>query len=185
FIIRKKSFEYEPDIKEPYILSVGRITPNKNISFLLDSYKYAKDNLSLTMPLVVVGGGHDIENVKSKIIELNLEDDVKLLGMLENPYPWMKNAKILTSTSKAEGFGMVLIEALSCSTKVISTKSIGGVKDIMIDDLKKSMIDFSEEMFAKRMCEIIDEEKIIDFDKYIERFSAKSIVQRYEELPLA
>ena len=184
-LIRKKSNEYKPDIQEPYIVSVGRVTPNKNISFLLQSYKYAKDNFSLTMPLVLIGDGHDMQNVKAKIIELNLEEDVKLLGLLENPYPWIKNAKLLTSTSKAEGFGMVIIEALACSTKVISTKSIGGIKDIMVGNLKECMVDFSEQMFAKKMCEIIDEKKELDFDKYISRFSAESIVQRYESLYLS
>lgn len=183
-LIRKKSNEYKPDIDKPYIVSVGRITPNKNISFLLDSYKYAKDNFSLTMPLILIGGGHDIENIKAKIVELDLEDDVKLLGMLENPYPWMKNAKLLTSTSKAEGFGMVLVEALACSTRVISTKSIGGVKDIMVGDLKSCMVDFSKEKFAKKMCEIIDDNEVFDFDKYIDKFSSKSIVQRYQEVYL-
>ncbi|WP_294961850.1 glycosyltransferase [Sulfurimonas sp.] len=183
-LIREKSNAYKPDINKPYIISVGRITPNKNISFLLESYKYAKNYLSLTMPLVIVGNGHDMKNVKSKIIELNLEKNVKLLGILENPYPWIKNAEILTSTSKAEGFGMVLIEALSCKTKVITTKSIGGVKDIMLDDLEKYMIDFSEEKFANKICEVIEESKVLDFDKYINRFSSQSIVKRYEKLYL-
>lgn len=183
-LIRKKSNDYKPDIDKPYIVSVGRITPNKNISFLLESYKYARDNLSLTMPLIIVGDGHDMENIKSKITELDLEKDVKLLGILENPYPWIKNAEILTSTSKAEGFGMVLIEALSCGTKVITTKSIGGVKDIMVDDLEGCMVEFSKEKFAKKMCEIIDDRRDFDFDKYINRFSSESIVKRYEELYL-
>lgn len=183
-LIRKKADEYKPSMDKPYIVSVGRITPNKNISFLLDSYKYAKDNLSLTMPLVIIGGGHDFNNIKKKIFKLNLEENVKLLGMLENPYPWMKHAELLTSTSKAEGFGMVLIEALSCETKVISTKSIGGVKDIMVDDLKECMVDFLQEEFAKKMCEIIDENKKLDFNKYVDRFSSKHIVNRYKELYL-
>ena len=183
-LIRKKSNEYKPDIDKPYIISVGRITPNKNISFLLENYKYAKDNLSLKMPLVIVGDGHDMDNVMSKIAELDLEKNVKLLGTLKNPYPWIKNAKILTSTSKAEGFGMVIIEALSCGTKVITTKSIGGVKDIMVDDLQECMVDFSAEKFAKKMCEIIEDSRDFDFDKYINRFSSESIVKRYEELYL-
>ncbi|RLA80022.1 MAG: hypothetical protein DRG78_11780 [Epsilonproteobacteria bacterium] len=183
--IRKKSNEYQPSIKEPYILSVGRVTPNKNISFLLESYKYAKDKLSLTMPLVLIGDGHDMKNIKYKIIELDLKEDVILLGLLDNPYPWIKNAKLLTSTSKAEGFGMVIIEALVCETKVLSTKSLGGIKDIMVDELQEYMVDFSEKNFAIKMMDILNEKKEPHFDKYIENFSSKSIVKRYKELYLS
>ncbi len=183
-VIKKKANEYIPDIKEDYIVSVGRITPNKNISFLLESYKYARDSLGLSLKLVIIGDGHDVQNVKQRSMELKLQQDTKFLGMIENPYPWIKQAKLLTSTSKAEGFGMVLIEALVCRTKVISTKSIGGVKDIMFDELEENMIEFSHEKFAKKMCEVVKEDKELDFSKYVERFTCASVVERYKELYL-
>jgi glycosyltransferase involved in cell wall biosynthesis len=180
--IKQKSTQYKPDINEKYIISVGRVTPNKNILFLLHSYKYARDNLGLTIPLVLVGDGHDMQNIKAKIEELDLKSYVKILGLLENPYPWMKNASLLTSTSKAEGFGMVLIEALACHTKILSTKSIGGVKDIMVDELEKYLVDFKIEDFAKRIVETLNEEAKYNFDKYIEPFLSKSIVTEYKRL---
>nr|WP_321266228.1 glycosyltransferase [uncultured Sulfurimonas sp.] len=182
--IQSKADEYTPDIKEDYIVSVGRITPNKNLVFLLDSYKYARDNLGLTLSLVIIGDGHDMQNVKAKVLELDLEKHVRFLGMIDNPYPWIKKAKLLTSSSKAEGFGMVLIEALACTTNVVTTKSIGGVKDIMLGDLEENMIEFSEEKFAKKMCEIVHSDKSVDFKKYVDNFSSASIVKRYKELYL-
>jgi glycosyltransferase involved in cell wall biosynthesis len=183
-MIRTKADAYKPEIDTPYILSVGRITPNKNISFLIESYRYARDNFSLSIPLVLVGNGHDMQNIKSKINTLELTSHVKLLGLLENPYPWIKHATLLTSTSKAEGFGMVLVEALACHTKIISTKSKGGVKDIMIDELEDYLVDFSVEEFAKKMVDTINESKELDFDKYTYNFLPQSIVKRYKELYL-
>lgn len=182
--IRKKADAYKPDINEEYILSVGRVTPNKNISFLLESYKYAREYLGLTLPLVIVGDGHDMHNIKAKAEELELGSHVRLLGLLANPYPWMKSASLLTSTSFAEGFGMVLVEALSCNTKVITTKSRGGVKDIMVDELEEYMIDFDAEAFAKKMIETIREDKKWDFDRFIQPFSSSAIVRKYKELYL-
>lgn len=183
-LIQKKADAYKPDIEEPYIVSVGRVTPNKNITFLIESYHYARKHLNLTLPLVVVGSGHDMQNVKAKISELQLKNHVQLLGMLENPYPWIKHASLLTSTSEAEGFGMVLVEALACGTKVVSTKSKGGVKDIMVDELEEYMVDFSVEDFAKKMTETISEKRELDFEKYTEPFLPESIVKRYIELYL-
>jgi glycosyltransferase involved in cell wall biosynthesis len=180
--IRKKSHDYKPDINEDYIISVGRITPNKNISFLLESYKYARDNLSLTLPLVLVGDGHDMQNVKLIIKELHLESFVKTLGLLENPYPWIKHAKLFTLTSKAEGLPTVVLESLACETKIISTKSKGGVSDIMTGDLENYLVDFNTEEFAKKMVATIDEKKEWNFEKYIQKFQPATIVKQYKEL---
>ena len=182
--IRKKADAYKPEIEGDYIISVGRVTPNKNLSFLLESYRYARDHYGLTLPLVIVGDGHDMQNIKSKLQEFDLSLHVKLLGLLSNPYPWIKNASLLTSTSFAEGFGMVLIEALACDTKVVTTRSKGGVKDIMTDDLEKYMIDFNVDEFAKKIVETIAEEQVWDFDSYTQKFRAEAIVSRYKELYL-
>ncbi|WP_345979947.1 glycosyltransferase [Sulfurimonas sp. HSL3-2] len=182
--IRKKADAYKPEIEGDYIISVGRVTPNKNLSFLLESYRYARDHYGLTLPLVIVGDGHDMQNIKSKLQEFDLGLHVKLLGLLSNPYPWIKNASLLTSTSFAEGFGMVLIEALACDTKVVTTRSKGGVKDIMTDDLEKYMIDFNVDEFAKKIVETIAEEQVWDFDSYTQKFRAEAIVNRYKELYL-
>jgi glycosyltransferase involved in cell wall biosynthesis len=180
--IKKKSDEYKPDINQNYIVSVGRITPNKNISFLLESYKYARDKYHLTLPLVLVGDGHDMHNIRLKIKEFNLEPYIITLGLLDNPYPWIKNASLLTSTSFAEGFGMVLVEALACDTKIISTKSKGGVSDIMTGSLENYLVDFNIEEFAQKMVATIYEDKEWNFEEYIQKFQPATIVKQYKEL---
>jgi glycosyltransferase involved in cell wall biosynthesis len=177
--IRKKANEYIPDMKESYIVSVGRITPNKNISFLLESYKYARDAFNLTLPLIVIGDGPDMNNIKIKIEELELSSSVKLLGLLTNPFPWVANAKLFTLTSKAEGLPTVVIESLANETKIVSTKSQGGVKDIMKNELKNYLVGFSVEDFAKKMVDTIEEEKKLDFDKYVQSYSPDFIVDSY------
>lgn len=180
-VMETNSLAYKVDITEDYILSVGRITPNKNLTFLLQSYAYAKENFGLKLPLVIVGDGHDMQNVKQKVKELNLENNVKFMGLLENPYPWIKQAKLVTSTSKAEGFGMVILEALVCHTKVLTTKSKGGMKDIMVDELQNYMVDFDYKLFAKRMVEVVNEKEEIDFDKYTQKFSKQNVVRSFIE----
>lgn len=181
-LILEKAKAYEPDINEPYILSLGRITPNKNISFLLESYRCARDNFGLNMPLVLVGGGHDIKNIELKIGELKLDKYVKLLGLIENPYPWIVNAELFTLTSKAEGLPTVVLEALACKTKIISTRSKGGIKDIMVDELNEYVVDFSVEEFAKKMVSTLHEDKEWNFSQYVEKFIPINIVNRYIKL---
>jgi glycosyltransferase involved in cell wall biosynthesis len=179
--ITKMIEEYTPDINEPYIVSLGRITPNKNIPFLLESYKYARDIFGVKELLIIIGDGSDMQNVKLKIKELNLTKYVKLLGLLENPFPWLNNAKLFTLPSKAEGLPTVVIEALSCQTKIVATKSKGGIWDIMTDDLSDYLVDFNPQSFAKKISETLAEEKSWDFEKYIKKFSPESIIDSYIE----
>ena len=180
--IKKKADEYKPEIEEDYIISVGRITPNKNISFLLESYKYAREKLNLNIALVLVGDGHDMNNIKLNIIDLGLASHVRLLGLLANPFPWVKNAKLFTLTSKAEGLPTVVLEALACKTKIISTKSKGGVKDIMTDELENYLVDFDTKEFAKKMVETINEDKEWNFSEFTQKFQPSTIVNRYKKL---
>jgi len=177
--IVEKSNAYNIDMKEKYMLSVSRITPNKNIPFLLRAYKIAKDKYGYSFPLVIIGDGHDMHRVRQTIDDLELKDDIKLLGLLQNPYPWIKNAELLTSTSKAEGFGMVIVEALILHTQPLTTKSKGGIKDIMRNELKEYMIEFNEELFAKKMVESVNRPLEIDYEAYTTPFSAKAITQAY------
>ena len=177
--ITRYADKYSPEIDTPYILSVGRVTPNKNIPFLLRSYAIAKERYQCTIPLVIIGDGHDMPQVKRTIKELHLQENVKLLGLLENPYPWMKQAALLTSTSKAEGFGMVIVESLICHTPVVTTKSRGGIRDIMVDELREYMVDFNEDAFACKIVQVSKERPHLEYEKYFKRFSSEVIVQEY------
>jgi glycosyltransferase involved in cell wall biosynthesis len=180
--ILKKAHLYTPDIDEEYIVSIGRVTPNKNISFLLESYSYARLNLGLKLPLVIVGDGHDMKNIRQKIDELDLSLHVKLLGLLSNPYPWLKNAKLFCITSKAEGGPTVVLEALACHTKVVATRSRGGISDIMSGELESYLIDFDIKEFGSKIVQAVNEDVDIEYDRYIKRYTPETIVKRYKEL---
>jgi len=180
--VKEKANVYKPEIDEPYIVSVGRITPNKNLQLLLHAYKYAKDHLQLKHTLVIIGDGHDMQNIKQLIKTLDIASSVKLLGLLENPFPWVKYASLFVLSSKYEGLGMVILEALACHTKIISTASQGGIKDIMTNDLSRYLVEFSAEKLATKMVETLNENQPLSFDKYVEKFSPASIVKKYIEL---
>lgn len=180
--IRRKADEFTPDIEGDYIVSVGRVTPNKNISFLLEAYKHACDHLGLALPLVIIGDGHDMPTVREKARSLELESHITFTGLLPNPFPWVKNAKLFTLTSRAEGLPTVVLETLALHTKIVSTRSKGGVKDIMTDELKDYLCDFSVKAFAEKIVSTLAEEKPWDFDRYTQPFRPEAIVEKYKSL---
>ncbi|MEA3330223.1 MAG: glycosyltransferase [Campylobacterota bacterium] len=181
-LVQKKALDYMPEIDGEYIVYFGRITPNKNVSLLVDAYKYAKDNLALDKKLVIIGSGPKSDDIKEQIKSFGLEDDVVMLGSLSNPYPWVKHAKLFVFTSKAEGLGNVLLESLACHTPIVSVKTEGGPKDIMDGELAEFRVDFDKEVLAKKIVKVLDEKPYIDFDKHLKKFKPSSIVGRFKEV---
>ena len=171
--------QYTPNIDSPYILSVGRIIPSKNIPLLIEAYSYAKQQFHIKHKLVIVGDGSEISLVKEKIKALNLQDDILLEGQLINPFPWMRGADLFILSSKIEGLGMVLLEALACETKVIATKSQGGVTDIMNGELAHYLAEQTPQALGEKIFEALNDNKELDFDKYLAKFKPEYIVNEY------
>ncbi|QOP46125.1 glycosyltransferase [Sulfurimonas paralvinellae] len=181
-LVRQRALEYVPDIDEEYILYFGRITPNKNVGLLIDAYNYAKTKLSLNKKLVIIGNGPKYEDIKKQIQSYSLEDDIIMLGALSNPYPWVKAAKLVVFTSKAEGLGNVLLETLACHTPIVSVKTVGGPEDIMCGELRHYRVDFDKEVLATKIVEVLKNGVDIDFDKYLQKFQPAFVVQRFKEV---
>lgn len=118
-------------LKERYIISVGRLDNySKDYYTLLKGFKLAK-NLGIEEKLYILGEGEERPLIESWIKELNLQDEVVLLGRYRNPYPWIKNAKVFAHSSRFEGLPTVLIEALICGVPVISSDCPTGPSEIL------------------------------------------------------
>jgi len=106
-----------------YILNVGSLEPRKNILFLLDVFEnIKKDKEQSNLYLVLTGG----ESWKSKEIIQKIKNSlfheyIYLLGEVkQGELPWLyRNAHVMVFPSKAEGFGIPVIESLSQNTPVV------------------------------------------------------------------
>lgn len=106
---------------QPYILFIGTIQPRKNIEYIIKAFK----QISAHYPhqLILAGApGDSSENAEKLITELGLNDRVTLLGYIsdeerDNLY---RHADVFVYPSKYEGFGLVLLEAMSYNLPVIT-----------------------------------------------------------------
>lgn len=176
--VAELSRRYEPEIGTPYLLSVGRITPNKNLSLLIDAYLLFRQTTANPPLLVIIGDGHDRPAIEAKIARHAAEPYIKLLGKKENPYPWMRRAELFVLSSKFEGLGMVLIEAMACGTKVVATRAPGGVFDIMTGRLEAYLSDLTPEALAAKMTFAL-ECPVPDYGETLDAFRPETIVQRF------
>jgi N-acetylgalactosamine-N,N'-diacetylbacillosaminyl-diphospho-undecaprenol 4-alpha-N-acetylgalactosaminyltransferase len=116
-------------LPERYIVTVGRLMPNKNQRLLLDAYAAAHP----AADLVILGGGPLREELLSRARDLGVADRVHLLGFVENPYAILARADFYVSASNSEGFPNSLVEAMAVGLAVISTNCPSGPSEILAD----------------------------------------------------
>jgi glycosyltransferase involved in cell wall biosynthesis len=86
----------------PVLVAIGRLEQEKNFSFLLNVFQTLIKKRKAR--LLILGEGSERQMLEQQMIAYGIENDVKLLGIKTNPYPYISNADILVCTSKYEGF---------------------------------------------------------------------------------
>ncbi len=171
-----------------YILSYGRIDDAvKDFSFLLDAYNYSL-LWKKGVYLVIMGEGKDKEMLFEKAKQLQIEDWVLFLPFHQNPFPVIKQARVVTLTSKYEGFPMVLIESLSLRTPVISLDIVSGPAEIIKHEQNGLLIpERNVSLFAKALQTMFENETLYNHiknntEKSVNDFSATRISKKWEEV---
>lgn len=101
-----------------FFVTVARLEIQKNHLFLIESLSdFLK---SKNVVLILIGGGSQMDIIKRKIDEMDLQNHVLLAGYESNPYPYIEQADILVHPARFEGFGLVLVEAIFLNTQVIT-----------------------------------------------------------------
>jgi len=127
-LINQKSLDPKP-FEFDYILAAGRLSREKGFDILINAF--AKSNLKNKIKLIILGEGKERNNLEKLIDGLDLKKQVLLYGKVDNPFVYMKHATFFILSSRFEGFGIVIIEALACETPVIATNCESGPSEII------------------------------------------------------
>jgi glycosyltransferase involved in cell wall biosynthesis len=111
------------------ILSVGELKTQKDHENLIEAFSLLPDKLDVK--LVILGDGHLKDYLSSLISNLDLSSKISIQGFVHDPYPWYCSSDLFVLSSKWEGFGNVIVEALECGIPVVSTDCPSGPKEIL------------------------------------------------------
>ena len=145
-----------------YIISVGRLTRQKNFSFLIEGFS----KMLLKYPdlhLIILGDGDEKRNLKKLINKKKLESKIFLLGNQKNIYPFVINALFFILTSDWEDPGFVILEAMFSRKVVFSSNCESGPIDIIKDQSNgflfknKNLNDFQEKFI--RIIDLLENRK--------------------------
>ncbi|WP_255993624.1 glycosyltransferase family 4 protein [Clostridium perfringens] len=107
------------------MMSAGRLVYQKGFDMLIEAFSIFKSKDKDDWILNIFGEGEEKKNLESKIKELKMEDKIFIRPFTNNIREKMIESNIFISTSRNEGFGLVIIEALECGTPVISFDNSG------------------------------------------------------------
>jgi glycosyltransferase involved in cell wall biosynthesis len=117
------------DRESGLVVAVGRLSLEKDQATLLHAFsKLPQDGKAR---LEIFGTGPQRPALEKLIQTLGLGDRVSLEGFVPDPFPVFRRAALLVSSSRFEGFGNVLVEAMSCGTPVVSTDCPYGPAEIL------------------------------------------------------
>jgi len=189
---------------DDYLLSSTKKEENKIffLSLLDDHHRYkGLDYLIRALPIILKAfpntqlliGGEGIlkEEYKNLAKILGLEKRIKFLGRLsENKKKELLSSSsvfVLPSTTREEGFGIVLLEAMASYTPVVATRIVGMAKDI--EEYKAGIVitPKSTTEIAKAISSILAQKNKTNYGKngrelVSEKYTWKNLVKKYEHI---
>ena len=173
----------------PVILGIGRFVQQKNFPLLVRAF--AELRKKRPVRLVLLGGDESSDEQtrhKAELEELaddlGVAEDFDMPVYKENSYPYFRRASVFALSSRFEGFGNLLVDALFCGCPVVSTDCPSGPAEILRDGEFGHLVPIDD---AKSMADALDailDEKI---DSRMlrargEEFSVDQAVNNYNEL---
>lgn len=180
-----KEFNLKDD--DTIAMHIGNFSPEKNHRFLLEICAEIKKT-EPGLKLVLVGTGILFEEVKSNIVEMNLQKTVFLAGFRKNIPELLAAADCFLLASKVEGVPGVILEAAAQRKPSIAT-NVGGVKEVLKDGETGFIIDnFDQKEYSKKLIALMNNEKLRNelgdnaYKLVLNEFNPEKNAQRFENL---
>lgn len=159
-LIESRAEQYYPDEykdKKNILCSIGRLSEPKGFDLAIQAATLLKMN-GVPFYWFIIGEGEEQKKLQDLIASNHLEDCFFLLGIRDNPYPYLRNADIVVQPSRYEGKSMVLDEAKILAKPIVAT-NYTTVRDQLSNE-EGLVVDMTPEGIADGIQKILTNAKI-------------------------
>lgn len=164
-------------------VAMGRLENQKGFDILIDAFSKVKNKSNAR--LVIFGSGSLRDALQAKINALNLTNSIALAGYTDSPMAQMRTACAFVLSSRFEGFGLVLVEALWAGTQVISTDCDYGPTEVLENGRYGSLVPVEDrDALANAMLNVLHQPRSIQRppDAWFEKFTATEAARQHVAL---
>ena len=161
-LIRRMSMEKVSHLSDHTItiVTTGRLVPPKNYLLAVETAVLLRKE-GIDFVWYFVGEGSERGRIEETIKKHALDEQVKLVGMTPNPYPYMAMADVYVQTSSFEGFGLTLNEARILHRPVVST-NFPVVYNQIKDGENGLIAEMTPESVAEKIMRILKDDSLRD-----------------------
>lgn len=146
--------------KEKTAIFVGRFTYQKGLERMLEAWKIVVSKRK-DWTLKLVGEGEQKEYLKQQCHKLGITDNVIFAPATKDIATEYVNSSLFLFTSRFEGFGLVLVEAMQCGVPCISFDCPYGPSEIIDDEVNGYLVENDDvEEFAQATLKLIEDEEL-------------------------
>lgn len=163
------------------VLSVGRLSPIKDHSTLLQAFALVREKFPAR--LVILGEGEERSNLLHLARSLGVAQDFDLPGFDPNPFKYMAHADVFVLTSRYEGLPNVLIQAMACECPVVSTNCPSGPEDILDGGKYGELVPVGDvEAIASAIKRVLEGKRKPVPPEWLAQFDQERVVSQYLNL---
>ncbi len=153
--------EHNKSTDKKRIVAAGRLEDQKNYPMLFSAIKeLLKTNNNFTVE--IYGDGSLKEQLSKQIVDMELQNTVKLMGRANNLVPVYKEADIFVMTSDYEGMPNALMEAMASEVACVSTDCPTGPSDLICSGENGFLVPVGEyKECAKSIAMLLDNDELL------------------------
>ena len=144
-----------------HIVSCGRVSREKGMDLAVEAcaklVEMGHDNIHWW----IIGGGPEFQKLRDQVAACHLENHMTLLGMQDNPYPYIRQADLYVQPSRFEGYPMTVLEALVLGKPVVSTDN-GGAGEILTEGVTGTLCPISSEGIAQAVHGLLTDRALLE-----------------------
>lgn len=172
--------------KEKLVLAAGRLAHIKGFDDLVRAWTKLEKRFP-EWRLIVAGEGEERSGLEAMVREAGLQN-IQFIGRVQDIQALYRRASIFALSSRAEGFVMVLLEAMAFGTPVVGFSCRAGVGEVVTDGKDGYLVPMGDvDSFADKLAQLMEDSELcrrmgVQACASIQRFDRERIINEWDQL---